>query len=218
MSEIITAYVRTRPKLKERLRKGLSALGYETVDWVRVEMYRRCFAFISQLKPETLDVMEISAGNQWTREFNFHSFTDLRFPEFDICSETIDQQFDLIIADQVFEHLRCPYKAGRNVLAMLKPGGYFIIATPFLIRVHKSPIDCSRWTEDGLAYLLEECGFLAGEIKTASWGNRACVKGNLNHWRKAGFFGSMVNEPDFPVMVWAIARNRDLVLDKRIGR
>ncbi|MDQ6704215.1 MAG: class I SAM-dependent methyltransferase [Pseudomonadota bacterium] len=181
-------------------------MGYETADWVRVVMYRRCFEFIRQLEPSTLDVMEISAGPQWVREFNFRSFTDLKYPEFDICSETLEQQFDLIVADQIFEHLKWPYRAGRNVLSMLKPGGHFVIATPFLVRVHKTPIDCSRWTEDGLAYLLQECGFPASEIKTGSWGNRACVKGNLNRWPKGGFFRSLANEPNFPVTVWAFAR------------
>ena len=152
-------------------------------------MYRRCFEFITQLNPSTLDVMEISAGPQWVREFNFHSFTDMKYPEYDICAQTLDRQFDLIIADQIFEHLKWPYRAGRNVFAMLKPGGHFIVATPFLIRVHKVPIDCSRWTEDGISYLLQECGFPATEIKTGSWGNRACVKGNFQpvSRQRAGF-------------------------------
>jgi hypothetical protein len=147
--------------------------------------------------------MEISAGPRWVREFNFRSFTDMKYPEYDICAQRLDRQFDLIIADQIFEHLKRPYRAGRN--AMLKPGGHFIVATPFLIRVHRVPIDCSRWTEDGISYLLQECGFPAAEIKTGSWGNRACVKGNFHHWPRAGY-RSLVNEPDFPVVVWAFAR------------
>lgn len=202
----IISYLNSDPSRKEMLRKMLRRLGYETSDWVRVIMYQRCFEFIRQLGPETLDVMEISGGPQWIREFEFRSYTNLDFPSFDICSETVDKQFDLIIADQIFEHLRWPYRAGRNAFSMLKPGGHFVIVTPFLIRVHKVPIDCSRWTEDGLSYLLQECGFPAHEIRTDSWGNRACVKGNFSNWKKGGFFRSLTNEPDFPVMVWAFAR------------
>ena len=130
-------------------------------------MYRRCFEFITQLNPSTLDIMEISAGPQWVCEFNFHFFTDMKYPEYDICAQTLDWQFDLIIADQIFEHLKWTYRAGRNVFAMLKPGDHFIVETPFLIRVHRVPIDCSRWTENGISYLLQECGFPATEIKTA---------------------------------------------------
>jgi len=184
----------------------LRTIGYETGDWVRVVMYRQCFEFIRKLGPATLDVMEISGGPQWVREFEFRSYTNLEFPAFDICSGTVDERFDLIIADQIFEHLKWPYRAGRNVFSMLKPGGHFIIVTPFLLRVHKVPIDCSRWTEDGLSYLLQECGFPADEVRTDSWGNRACAKGNFTGWKKGGFLRSLANEPDFPVMVWAFAR------------
>ena len=49
--------------------------------------------------------------------------------------------------------------------SMLKPGRGPAIATPFLVRVHNVPIDCSRWTADGLSYLLQECGFEASEIR-----------------------------------------------------
>lgn len=195
-----------RPALWEKLRRIVRSAGYDTADWVRSEMYRDSFAFIQTLQPETLDVLEISGGNQWTRNLNFKSYTNTEYPGFDICAETLPQKFDLIIADQIFEHLPWPYRAGKNVHAMLKPGGYFVIATPFLVRIHRVPIDCSRWTPDGLSYLLQECGFAAKDIDAKAWGNRACVVGNFHKWRKRGFFGSLRNEPDFPVMVWAFAR------------
>jgi len=192
--------------MKERLGRVLHAIGYNTADWMRIVMYQHCFAYIRELGPERLDVLEISAGPQWAREFPFRSYTGTDYPGFDVCSETLPARFDLIIADQVFEHLKWPYRAGRNVLAMLRPGGHFLVAVPFLVRVHTSPIDCSRWTEQGLSYLLQECGFPEAGIATASWGNRACLKANLTSWRKRGLFGSLANEPDFPVMVWAFAR------------
>jgi SAM-dependent methyltransferase len=169
-------------------------------------MYRECFAFIESIGPETIDVLEISGGLGWRQNFKFRSYVSTSFPDFDICAEVINQQFDLIIADQVFEHLAWPLRAGRNVYAMLRPGGYFVITTPFLIRVHEDPIDCSRWTERGLSYLLQECGFKAPDVKTGSWGNRRCIDANLYRWRQYGFYRSLANEPNLPVMVWAIAR------------
>jgi hypothetical protein len=72
--------------------------------------------------------------------------------------------------------------------------------------VHRSPTDCSRWTAEGLSYFLQECGFDAGGITTASWGNRACLKANLTTWRKRGLLGSLANEPDLPLVVWAFAQ------------
>lgn len=195
-----------RPALWERLRRAIRLAGYDTTDWLRTVMYREAFRHIESLKPATLDALEISAGNQWSRAFRFRSYEATAYPPFDVCAEILPRQFDLIIADQVFEHLKWPYRAGRNIYDMLKPGGTFIVATPFLVRVHRVPIDCSRWTEDGLNYLLQECGFSAENIQTGSWGNRACLKGNLTRWRKRGFFGSLKNEPEYPVMVWAFAK------------
>ena len=205
ISAILDAIWR-RPALWEKARRIVRSTGYDTTDWLRSVMYRDSFAFIRSLDPERLDVLEISGGNQWNRDFAFKSYTSTEYPGFDVCAETLPRQFDLIIADQIFEHLPWPYRAGRNVWSMLKPGGHFIIATPFLVRIHRVPIDCSRWTPDGLSYLLQECGFEAKDIRTRSWGNRACVRGNFRKWRKRGFFGSLKNEPDFPVMVWAFAR------------
>ena len=191
---------------RERMRRTLNAVGFDTTDWVRVVMYRECFAFLRSLGPERLDALEISGGVQWRRAINFRSYTPTSYPGFDICAETLDRSFDVIIADQVFEHLKWPMRAGRNVYAMLRPGGYFVIATPFLLRVHASPIDCSRWTEQGLSCLLQECGFPEEEIRTTSWGNRACVSANFTKWRRHGWYRSLRNEPNFPVMVWAFAR------------
>jgi SAM-dependent methyltransferase len=212
ISEAVTALVRPMPQLKARLRAVLHGVGYDTADWMRIIMYLRCFAFLRSLHPERLDVLEISGGPQWTREFTFRSHTVTSFPEFDICSQTLAERFDVIIADQVFEHLKWPYRAGRNVLEMLKPGGHFIITVPFLVRVHKSPVDCSRWTEEGLSCFLQECGFNAGAISTDSWGNRACLKANLTAWRKRGL-GSLANEPEYPLVVWAFAQ-KSAALDR----
>ncbi|GJE62293.1 methyltransferase domain-containing protein [Methylobacterium trifolii] len=191
---------------RKRVRNGLNAVGFDTTDWVRVVMYRECFAFVRSLDPQQLDALEISGGLQWSRAFDFRSYSATAYPGFDICAETMERRFDLIIADQVFEHLKWPMRAGRNVYQMLRPGGHFIICTPFMIRVHASPIDCSRWTEQGLSCLLQECGFPEDAITTASWGNRACVKSNFLKWRRHGWYRSLRNEPDFPVMVWAYAR------------
>ncbi len=189
----------------EGYKQLLRRFGYEPWHWVRYTMYHECFRLIEGLGPETLDACEISAGNEW-RKLPFRSYSELNFPEFDLCSQVLDRQFDLIIADNVFEHLPYPYRAARNVLEMLKPGAAFLNITPFMIRVHEVPIDCSRWTVDGMAYFLEDCGFERQSMITGSWGNRACVKGNLSRWQRVGFYSPMKNEPQYPVQVWALAR------------
>jgi hypothetical protein len=88
----------------------------------------------------------------------------------------------LIIADQVFEL----YRLLANVHVMLRPGGHFLVTTPFLVRIHDVPYDCLRWTPLGLKHLLAKTGFPIEKIK--AW------------------FRSLRNEEAFPVAVWALAQ------------
>lgn len=183
--------------------------GYDGMQWARVVMYRELFRYVRALGPGKLSVLEIAPGgpeSPW-RQLGFAEYTGADHPEFDICRDRLERQFDLVIADQVFEHLLWPYRAARNVYAMLKPGGRFINTTPFLIRVHENPVDCSRWTETGIKYLLAEAGFELDKIETGSWGNLECVRANLvdRTWARVAWGKSLRNETDYPVAVWAIA-------------
>jgi SAM-dependent methyltransferase len=170
-------------------------------------MYRYCINLIAAMDPASLDVLEISPGHD-IMSVAYRSYTAVQHPEFDICRGVLPHTFDLIIADQVFEHVERPWVAVKNVHAMLRDGGSFLIMTPFLIKIHETPIDCSRWTETGLKYLLNEGGFDMDKIQTWSWGNRACVKSNLGRWTAMGFnlFRPLDNERDYPVVVWALAQ------------
>lgn len=194
-------------KWTERTKRFLTSVGYDYGHWTRTVMYKECFKLVQGLQPQNMDALEISAGDKW-QKLNFRSFTEMNYPQYDICNDKLDRQFDMVIADQVWEHLLWPYRAARNVHDMLAPGGYFLVTTPFLIRQHAIPIDCSRWTETGMKYFLAECGFELDDIVTASWGNRDCVKANFNRWARRGWFGSLRNEPNFPVTVWALARKK----------
>ena len=125
-----------------------------------------------------------------------------------MCEQVLDARFDLIIAEHVFEHFLWPYRAGRNVREMLRPGGHLLVVTPFLYKVHENPNDCTRWTETGLRYFLAECGFPLDAIQTGSWGNRAAIEGTFR--REYQLFNRHVhllaNDPDLPIVVWALAR------------
>ena len=190
---------------KDRIKRALRAVGYDYTHWTRTVMHRECTRRLDEIGITDKDALEISAGLHW-RTLPFRTFREANYPDFDICKDRLNEQFDIVIADQVFEHLLWPYRAARNVFEMVKPGGWFLISTPFLIRVHAIPYDCSRWTPLGLKHLLAEVGFHYDSIETGSWGNRACVKANFTKWARRGWFGSLRNEPDFPVTVWAFAR------------
>lgn len=184
-------------------------IGYNPTSghWCRVEMDKATKEIVTALDYKTLKTLEIS-GSKW-QQFGFQSYRSVLFPEFDICDAPLAERFDLVIAEQVFEHLLWPYKAGRNVYEMLKPGGYFLITTPFLIKIHNYPVDCSRWTPLGLKYFLAECGFDLELIHVNSWGNRKCVVANFDEWMPFNSNKhSLQNESDFPLVVWAMARKK----------
>jgi succinoglycan biosynthesis protein ExoM len=175
---------------------------------IRVVCIDEWIRYLNTLPLSTLSALEISPENvsHW-RKLGFGSYTAVEYPGFDITRDVLNRKFDVIIADNVFEHLRDPYQAARNVLAMLSDAGVFMLATPFLVRVHRVPSDFTRWTPEGLQALLEDCGF---EAEVRSWGNRSAVQANLLRWRSYGWGlrASLRNEPDVPATVWAYARKR----------
>ena len=182
-----------------------AAVGYDKTHITRTVAYREVDAFLDKLGCENLDALEIAAGWKW-RQRTWRSFTEMNWPDHDICRDVLDRQFDVVLADNVWEHLLHPWKATQNVLQMLKPGGLFINITPFLIKHHPIPTDCTRWTELGMRHFLADNGFDEATIRTGSWGNAAAVKANFHRWGRTGWRRRLPNDPDFPVTVWAFAR------------
>ena len=176
--------------------------------WTRVVMNQETRKLIRELPFQSFDTLEIS-GRQWS-DTGFRSYASVQYPEFDLCTlKNPSPTYDLVIAEQVFEHILWPYRAGKNVYAMLRPNGYFLITTPFLLPIHDVPIDCSRWTPLGMKYFLAECGFPLENVNVNSWGNKACVIANLKGWVKySRWWHSLENSPQHPVVVWAIAQRQ----------
>ena len=202
------AYLKNKLKQNSTLvRWYQKMIGYDpkAKQWCRIVMDRETNKLIKGLQYHDFSALEIS-GAKW-KEFGFKRYTNVNYPEFDICFDQPNEKFDLVIAEQVFEHLLWPYKAGKNIFSMLSDNGYFLITTPFLLKVHPQPHDCMRWTETGMKYFLAECGFETSKILSASWGNKQCIVENFDEWMpynpKKHPLG---NEEEFPVVVWALAQ------------
>lgn len=179
----------------------------------RVAMNRSSRKMIRALGPENLDVAEISG--KWGRNFTFKSYEKFIYPEYDICAgpfrneDRTVRSFDLILANQVWEHLDRPYAATQNVRHMLRPGGYFWLAVPFYIPFHAAPQDCSRWSARGLKNLLIEAGFDEAKIEAHQWGNRnAALKNFGEDWPPVydPEVDTLDNDPDMPICAWALAQ------------
>lgn len=210
MSDEVPAFVRwtyagaMKDSLIAVAKRVAAAVGYDKTHITRTVAYREVDAYLDRIGGEDLEALEIAAGWKW-RQRNWRSFSEMNWPGYDICQDRLDREFDVVIADNVWEHLAHPYRAARNVLAMLKPGGLFVNITPFMIRHHAVPIDCTRWTELGMRHFLADAGFDAERIETGSWGNARAVTANLNRWARTGWLRRLPNDPNFPVTVWAFA-------------
>ncbi|KIC22614.1 class I SAM-dependent methyltransferase [Leisingera sp. ANG-Vp] len=179
----------------------------------RIVMAKASRAMVRRLGPDQLDAAEIS-GN-WGEQFKFRSYQKFRFPEYDVCQGPFTGpggkplKFDLILANQVWEHLDRPYQATKNIRKMLRKGGHFWLAVPFYIPFHAAPADCSRWSARGLKNLLIESGFAEAAIQCGQWGNRQAALRNMElPWPPEydETRDSLADDPEMPICAWAMAQ------------
>lgn len=179
----------------------------------RVVMGPASRRMIQELDPPQLQVAEISG--HYGQQFDFKSYEQFRYPEYDICAGPYlnpksgkPRKFDLILANQVWEHLDRPYTATKHVRQMLKKGGKFWVAVPFHVPFHAAPMDNSRWSARGLKNFLIECGFEEHLVTSFQWGNRHVARRNLEEiWPPAYIEGEddIENDPMMPICAWAMA-------------
>lgn len=176
--------------------------------WQRVAMSQAVDAYIGSLHPHELTAAEISGDTHANKPWKSH--TSLNYPSFDLCADLDSElEFDVVICEQVLEHVVDPCAAAANLRRLCVAGGHVIVSTPFLVKVHELPIyamnDYWRFTPRGLQTLLERTGLQVDTV--GAWGNRACVVGNFDRWSAYRPWHSLRNEPDLPLQVWAFATN-----------
>ena len=81
------------------------------------------------------------------------------------CLPFADNSFDAVISIVVFEHLKNPFKAMKELSRVLKKGGKIFIVFPFLWEIHQRPYDFFRFTEYGFKELVSESGLKVIELK-----------------------------------------------------
>lgn len=101
------------------------------------------------------------------------------FPEVDIVSDATALPFatgsvDGAVSESVFEHVPRADLVAREMVRVLKPGGYFYVSAPFIHPYHASPDDFNRWTVSGLKFLFTDPDRMAGmEVEIVETGMRS---------------------------------------------
>ena len=176
--------------------------------WQRRVLNERIDEHLRLLDPKYLGAAEISGANHG--ELPWRKHVSLDYPAFDLCAELPPAAgtFDVVICEQVLEHVPDPRLAAANLRQLAKPGGRVIVSTPFLIPIHELPAfgmgDYWRFTPRGLRTLLENAGLQVEEM--GSWGNRTAVLANLRRWSRYRPWYPVGNESRMPVQIWAFAR------------
>lgn len=85
--------------------------------------------------------------------------------------------FDGVVASQLLEHVLQPAVVIAEAARVLRPGGTFLCAVPFLYWIHSDPHDYYRFTGEGLTHLLAEQ--FDGEIVVRGYGSKFAVAADV---------------------------------------
>jgi SAM-dependent methyltransferase len=70
-----------------------------------------------------------------------------------------DNSVDVVLCNQVLEHVIDPGKSVSEIFRILKPGGRFLGSVPHVSPIHLEPYDFRRYTAIGVEQLLRQAGF-----------------------------------------------------------
>lgn len=98
-------------------------------------------------------VLDISGGSWFFRnirqpfieKYIFSNFKNVRRTNIkdDVCSKDFGKigKFDLVFSNNLLEHVVDIKKASKNILSVVKPGGYLCVSVPHKFPFHPDPID-----------------------------------------------------------------------------
>lgn len=199
-------------------------------DWVRAVYYGRmksiCGELFTDEPPSVLQIVEYTeeagAIPQIITEFATVHLTLAPYPEYDIqAAQFPDDEFDVVVADQVLEHIPHVMKAVKECVRITKVGGILMFGTPWIYPYHAMGEwkDYWRISRDAYAMMFDEFGVETIEID--GWGHKeALVFGSLtdgfgflstNRTVEMGLDAKLfdvANNPDYAIEVWAVGRKK----------
>ncbi len=96
------------------------------------------------------------------------------FPEVDIVASATelpfrDNSIDGAVSESVFEHVADAGLFAKEMMRVVKPGGFIYISAPFIHPYHASPDDFNRWTISGLKHLFPDLEIIKSGVRSGPW-------------------------------------------------
>ena len=189
---------------------GLTACGLSCGQHItRYEMYRR----LAKHKGQG-DILAVSGSA--TLAFHLvngpHRIRETSYPGTDLCAlPDKDGRCDMVVADQVLEHVADPAAAVAESVRVVRPGGLVVLTTCCVNPIHGRP-DYWRFTPDGLRLLVPGG---AEVVDAGGWGNPLVwlvvalgarfapvpdARWHPLHWLATW------DHPDWPVVTWLVLK------------
>jgi hypothetical protein len=105
---------------------------------------------------------------------NFSNNSDDINMDLESIQQNVKYSFNNIFLMNVLEHIYNYQNCLKNCYNLLSNKGLFFGSTPFLFRIHPSPNDFHRYTEQSLRKSLEEAGFSNIRIRVLAGGIGIC--------------------------------------------
>ncbi len=201
-------------------------------DFVRHWFYEGVFSALEKLTWEERPYRLIEFGTREPTSSIMRMFVYLlgdrvqlkavEYPEWDLerVYQAHDGEYDVVVADQVLEHVERPWLAADEIRRITATGGLAVVCTPFLHPIHPNPLDCWRIAPDGYKVLFPESVW--EWVTFGMWGTREILDWILRHPMSRGMTGDWVaveeamksptykDESDglFPIVMYWIGRKK----------
>ena len=136
---------------------------------LRYFYYQQIYTVLKNIDTNNKKIILFGGNSIISQFFKNSSIKLTNYPEYDLLNTSnIKEKYDVVICDQVIEHVRKPWLISKQLYNILNPKGIIIMTTPFTYKKHNHPGDYFRYTTDGLISLFED-NFKC--LKTGGYGN-----------------------------------------------
>jgi SAM-dependent methyltransferase len=146
---------------------------------------------LGYFKPD-MRVLEVGGRTHWSEYSSLIPHPDIRWDTVDLKAgkgvthvatgeysyPIADNTYDIVLAVQVLEHVRHPWRWFSELARVTAVGGYVITVSPVSWPFHEFPVDCWRVYPDGMKALCEEASLdvreciCSSEESTQYWHSR----------------------------------------------